>query len=120
MWNIEQKAPVHTVDTHEFITTVSFTLNGKLAIAGLHSGMCTFFNVEVWLYFLPFIVTYTLKGLVPAGKIYVHSSRGKNKKGKKISGIEALPDGKSVCSCPHSLLQHLNVLFTSFADTNNI
>ena len=47
LWNIEQKSVVYIVDTHEFITTVAFTLNGKLAIAGLHSGMCTFYDVEV-------------------------------------------------------------------------
>lgn len=47
LWNIEQKTSIKTIDTQEFITTVSFTLDGKLAIAGLHSGMCRFFSSEV-------------------------------------------------------------------------
>lgn len=47
LWNIEQKAAIHVVDTHEFITTVAFSLDGKFAISGSHSGLCSVYSTEV-------------------------------------------------------------------------
>ena len=54
------------------ITAVSFSPDGKTAIAGVLSGLCLFYETE---------------GLKYHTQIHVRSSRGKNAKGSKITGI---------------------------------
>jgi len=81
LWSIEDKKPLYVQVVNEFITTIAFTLDGKTAITGSHCGKCSFFATEQ---------------LKPGVQIHVHSSRGKNKKGKKITGIEPLPGGEMI------------------------
>ncbi|CAG0881302.1 unnamed protein product [Darwinula stevensoni] len=50
--------------------------NGKIAVVGTYDGRCIFYNTEELKYFT---------------QIHVRSTRGKNAKGRKISGIEPAP-----------------------------
>lgn len=72
LWSIPDKDVAFSVATGEFITAVAFTPNGKTAICGLLSGICIFYETE---------------GLTNPWQIHVRSSRGKNAKGSKITGI---------------------------------
>ena len=73
LWSIPDKSAPYTAATNEFITAVGFSPDGKVAICGVLSGMCTFYKTE---------------GLESDFQIHVRSSRGKNAKGSKITGIE--------------------------------
>ncbi|KAJ6439845.1 WD repeat containing protein 44 [Purpureocillium lavendulum] len=75
LWSIPDKAVAFSVQAHEFITAVAFSPNGKTAICGLLSGLCLFYETE---------------GLKPQFHIHVRSSRGKNAKGSKITGIRTV------------------------------
>ncbi|OAA78681.1 WD repeat containing protein 44 [Akanthomyces lecanii RCEF 1005] len=72
LWSIPDKSVAFAAPTGEFITAVAFTPNGKTAICGLLSGVCIFYETE---------------GLKNPWQIHVRSSRGKNAKGSKITGI---------------------------------
>ncbi|VUC32137.1 unnamed protein product [Clonostachys rosea] len=72
LWNIPDKTVQFSTTTTEFQTAVGFSPDGTTAICGLLNGMCMFFNTE---------------GLTPINQIHVRSSRGKNAKGSKITGI---------------------------------
>lgn len=72
LWSIPDKSVAFSAPTNEFITAVAFTPNGKTAICGLLSGICIFYETE---------------GLKNPWQIHVRSSRGKNAKGSKITGI---------------------------------
>ena len=76
LWSIPDKAVAFSATTTEFQTAVAFSPDGKTAICGLLSGMCMFFETE---------------GLQLQFQIHVRSSRGKNAKGSKITGIRTLP-----------------------------
>jgi hypothetical protein len=58
----------------DLITAVAFSPDGKTAMAGVLSGLCLFYETE---------------GLKYHTQIHVRSSRGKNAKGSKITGIRA-------------------------------
>lgn len=73
LWSIPDKAVAFSANTTEFQTAVGFSPDGKTAICGLVSGMCMFFETE---------------GLQLQFQIHVRSSRGKNAKGSKITGIQ--------------------------------
>lgn len=75
LWSITEKSVPFSTETSEFITAVGFTPDGKTAICGSLTGMCTF---------------YTTEGLEAQYQIHVRSSRGKNAKGSKITGIQAI------------------------------
>ncbi|KFH42601.1 putative WD repeat-containing protein-like protein [Hapsidospora chrysogenum ATCC 11550] len=72
LWSIPDKSVPFSAETTEFITAVGFSPDGKTAICGVLSGMCTFYKTE---------------GLESQFQIHVRSSRGKNAKGSKITGI---------------------------------
>ena len=72
LWSIPDKNVAFSVPTPEFITAVGFAPDGKTAICGLLNGLCTFFETD---------------GLKTLYSIHVRSSRGKNAKGSKITGI---------------------------------
>lgn len=72
LWSIPDKTVAFSATTAEFQTAVAFSPDGKTAICGLLSGMCMFFET---------------KGLQSKFQIHVRSSRGKNAKGSKITGI---------------------------------
>ncbi|UKZ78940.1 hypothetical protein TrVFT333_006687 [Trichoderma virens FT-333] len=73
LWNIPDKSVAFSASTNEFITAVAFSPDGKMAICGVLNGMCSFFETE---------------GLKQKFQIHVRSSRGKNAKGSKITGIK--------------------------------
>jgi WD40 repeat protein len=73
LWNIPDKTVAFSASTNEFITAVAFSPDGKMAICGVLNGMCSFYETE---------------GLKLKFQIHVRSSRGKNAKGSKITGIK--------------------------------
>ncbi|CZS78319.1 unnamed protein product [Fusarium graminearum] len=80
LWSIPDKNVAFQAPVGEFITAVAFSPDGNIAICGVLSGLCTF---------------YTTEGLKLKYQIHVRSSRGKNAKGSKITGIRTMtiPDG---------------------------
>ncbi|KTW32583.1 uncharacterized protein T551_00068 [Pneumocystis jirovecii RU7] len=72
-WNIKDKTILFWNELPELITAVAFSPDGRMAIAGSFNGLCIF---------------YETKGLRYHTQIHVKSSRGKNSKGSKITGIE--------------------------------
>lgn len=75
LWSIPDKTVAFSVHLPDLITAVAFTPDGKLAIAGLLNGMCMIYETE---------------GLKFHSQIHAKSSRGKNSKGSKITGIQAM------------------------------
>ncbi|KAH6976283.1 WD40-repeat-containing domain protein [Ilyonectria sp. MPI-CAGE-AT-0026] len=75
LWSIPDRTVAFEANAGEFITAVAFTPDGKMAICGVLSGMATFYITE---------------GLKLRYQIHVRSSRGKNAKGSKITGIRTL------------------------------
>ena len=75
LWSIPDKSVAYGNSLPEFITAVAFTPDGKTAIAGCLNGMCLFFDTE---------------GLKYQTQIHVRSAHGKNAKGSKVTGIQAI------------------------------
>ncbi|KAJ2895244.1 hypothetical protein MKZ38_006744 [Zalerion maritima] len=75
LWSIPDKAVAFSARLQDLITAVAFSPGGKTAIAGVLNGLCYFFETE---------------GLKPQTQIHVRSSRGKNAKGSKITGISTI------------------------------
>ena len=75
LWSIPDKAVAYSVRLPDLITAVTFTPDGKLAIAGLLNGLCMVYDTE---------------GLKFHSQIHAKSSRGKNSKGSKITGIKTM------------------------------
>lgn len=73
LWSIPDKTVAYSMRLPDLITAVAFTPDGKLAIAGLLNGLC---------------IIYETEGLKFHSQIHAKSSRGKNSKGSKITGIE--------------------------------
>uniref|UniRef100_A0A8D3AR43 WD repeat-containing protein 44 n=1 Tax=Scophthalmus maximus TaxID=52904 RepID=A0A8D3AR43_SCOMX len=79
LWNIPDKkvALWNEVDGQtRLITAANFCQNGKYAVIGTYDGRCIFYDTE---------------GLKYHTQIHVRSTRGRNKVGRKITGIEPLP-----------------------------
>ncbi|KAL1895613.1 hypothetical protein Sste5346_005082 [Sporothrix stenoceras] len=72
LWSIPDKSVAFSAQLSDMITAVAFSPDGKMAIAGLLSGFCYLLETE---------------GLKPLTQIHVRSSRGRNAKGSKITGI---------------------------------
>ena len=72
LWSIPDKSVAFWNQLPDLITAVAFTPDGKTAIAGVLNGLCLFYETE---------------GLKYHTQIHVRSSRGKNAKGSKITGI---------------------------------
>ncbi|TPX16824.1 uncharacterized protein E0L32_003386 [Thyridium curvatum] len=77
LWSIPDKSVAYSAQLTDLITAVAFSPDGKTAIAGQLSGVCTFFETE---------------GLKLQAQVHVRSSRGKNAKGSKITGIQTLQE----------------------------
>ncbi|KAL2075746.1 hypothetical protein VTL71DRAFT_689 [Oculimacula yallundae] len=92
LWSIPDKSVSFWKQLPDLITAVAFTPDGKTAIAGVLSGLCMF---------------YETAGLNPQGQIHVRSSRGKNAKGSKITGI------RTTTYPPNDLAGEVKVLVTS-------
>lgn len=75
LWSIPDKKVAWSVVLPDLITAVAFTPDGKIAIAGLLNGLCMLYETE---------------GLKPHSQIHAKSSRGKNSKGSKITGISTM------------------------------
>ncbi|KAK6195219.1 hypothetical protein SNE40_000691 [Patella caerulea] len=78
LWNIPDKKVTlwsEVRGSSNLITTANFCQNGKFAVVGTYDGKCIFYNTEQLKYFT---------------QIHVRSTRGKNAKGRKITGIESL------------------------------
>lgn len=79
LWNIPDKkvAVWNEVDGQtKLITAANFCQNGKFAVVGSYDGRCIFYNTDQLKYHT---------------QIHVRSTRGKNSRGRKISGIEPMP-----------------------------
>lgn len=75
LWSIPDKSVAYWNQLPDLITAVSFSPDGKMAMAGVLSGLCLFYETE---------------GLKYHTQIHVRSSRGKNAKGSKITGIRTI------------------------------
>lgn len=73
LWDIVDKQVSFWNELPELVTAVSFSPDGRLAIAGTFTGMCLFYETE---------------GLRYHTQIHVRSSRGRNSKGSKITGVQ--------------------------------
>lgn len=79
LWSIPDKRVVLWNEVEgqpNLITAANFCQNGKYTVVGTYDGRCIFYETDQLKY-------YT--------QIYVRSTRGKNAKGQKITGIEPLP-----------------------------
>ncbi|CAG8980701.1 hypothetical protein HYALB_00007193 [Hymenoscyphus albidus] len=75
LWSIPDKSVAFWNQLPDLITAVAFSPDGKTAMAGVLSGLCLFYETE---------------GLKYQAQIHVRSSRGKNAKGSKITGIRTI------------------------------
>lgn len=75
LWSIPDKQIAWSAQLPDLITAVAFTPDGKTAIAGLLNGLCMLYETE---------------GLKFQNQIHAKSSRGKNSKGSKITGINTM------------------------------
>jgi WD40 repeat protein len=102
LWSIPDKAVAYSAQLPDMITAVAFSPDGKTAIAGILTGLCLFFETE---------------GLKLLTQIHVRSSRGKNAKGSKITGIQTMavpPSSLQNGTTPSSTDAHeVKVLITS-------
>ncbi|ELU01236.1 hypothetical protein CAPTEDRAFT_177177 [Capitella teleta] len=79
LWNIPDKKVAlwnEVSGTTKLITTANFLQNGRLAVVGTYDGRCIFYNTEQLKY---------------NTQINVKSTRGRNRRGRKITSVEALP-----------------------------
>ncbi|KAK4151539.1 WD40-repeat-containing domain protein [Chaetomidium leptoderma] len=75
LWSIPDQAVAFSAQLPDLVTAVAFSPDGKVAIAGLLNGLCMFYETE---------------GLKLSSQLHVRSSRGKNAKGSKITGIQTM------------------------------
>lgn len=75
LWSIPDKSVAYWNQVPDLITAVAFTPDGKTAIAGCLNGLCLFYETE---------------GLKYQTQIHVRSAHGKNAKGSKVTGIQAI------------------------------
>lgn len=72
LWSIPDNSIAFKVQLESFVTAVAFSPDGRTSIAGCHNGVCVFYDTS---------------GLKLQTQVHVRSSRGKNAKGSKITGI---------------------------------
>ena len=75
LWSIPDKSVAFWVQVPDLITAVAFTPDGKASIAGCLTGLCLFYETE---------------GLKYQTQIHVRSAHGRNAKGSKVTGIQAI------------------------------
>ncbi|XP_025080244.1 WD repeat-containing protein 44-like [Pomacea canaliculata] len=84
LWNIPDKKVTmwnELSGTSNLITTANFCHNGRLAVVGTYDGRCIFYTTDQLKY-------YTM--------LHVRSTRGKNARGRKITGIESMPGEEKI------------------------
>ena len=92
LWSIPDKSVAYWAKTNDLVTAVAFTPDGKVAIAGCLSGSCAFYETE---------------GFRQLTQMHVRSTHGKNAKGSKITGIQAINNP------PHDPNGDVKLLITS-------
>lgn len=75
LWSIPDKNVAFWAKAPEMITSVAFSPDGRTAISGGNGGLLGFYETE---------------GLSFVTQVHVRSSRGKNSKGSKITGIRTM------------------------------
>ncbi|KAL8822321.1 MAG: hypothetical protein Q9191_006943, partial [Dirinaria sp. TL-2023a] len=75
LWSIPDKSVAFWVQVPDLITSVAFSPDGKTSIAGCLNGLCLFYETE---------------GLKYQTQVHVRSAHGKNAKGSKVTGIQAI------------------------------
>ena len=75
LWSIPDKSVAYWSQAPDLITAVAFAPDGKTAIAGCLNGLCLFYETE---------------GLKYQTQIHVRSAHGKNARGSKVTGIQAI------------------------------
>ncbi|KZF26667.1 WD40 repeat-like protein [Xylona heveae TC161] len=75
LWSIPDKSVAYWNQVPDLVTAVAFTPDGRIAIAGCLNGVCLFYDTE---------------GLKYHTQIHVRSAHGRNAKGSKITGIQAI------------------------------
>ena len=75
LWSIPDKSVAYSNTLPDLITAVAFAPDGKTAIAGCLNGLCLFYETE---------------GLKYQTQLHVRSAHGKNAKGSKITGLQAI------------------------------
>ena len=80
LWSIPEGEVSYSAQATNMVTSVAFTPDGRYSMAGTYDGQCLIYETDK---------------MVLSGQIAVRSARGKNAKGSKITGIEAmtLPKG---------------------------
>lgn len=73
LWSIPDKNVAFVTTVPDMITAVAFTPDGRFSMAGCLNGLLNIYDTE---------------GLKVSGQIHVRSARGRNAKGKKITGID--------------------------------
>lgn len=75
LWSIPDKAVAYSAQLSEVVTAVAFSPDGATCMAGTLHGLCLFYGTD---------------GLKYQAQIHVRSSRGKNAKGSKVTGLHAM------------------------------
>lgn len=75
LWSIPDKSVAYSAQLSEVVTAVAFSPDGATCMAGTLHGLCLFYGTD---------------GLKYQAQIHVRSSRGKNAKGSKITGLHAM------------------------------
>ena len=75
LWSIPDKSVAYSNTLPDLITAVAFSPDGKTAMAGCLNGLCLFYETE---------------GLKYQTQLHVRSAHGKNAKGSKVTGIQAI------------------------------
>mmetsp|Transcript_1600 Transcript_1600/g.3523 ORF Transcript_1600/g.3523 Transcript_1600/m.3523 type:complete len:757 (+) Transcript_1600:184-2454(+) len=78
LWNIPEQTVTDWVNIHEMVTSTCFSPDGKKAVIGSYKGKCRFYSIEE-------------NQFEYITQIDVKNARGKNSRGKKITGIEYMP-----------------------------
>ena len=78
LWSIPEQTVVDWVNIHEMVTAVCFSPDGKKAVIGSYKGKCRFYSVEGNQF--EYITQMDVK-----------NTRGKNSRGKKITGLQYMP-----------------------------
>jgi WD40 repeat protein len=81
MWDIPDHKVIEWAQTPNMITAAAFSPDGKMVVAGLHSGEVIFHETIGLKYFT---------------QIECKNRHGKDKNGRKVTGLQYLPQGKKL------------------------
>ncbi|KAK9850113.1 hypothetical protein WJX84_008956 [Apatococcus fuscideae] len=82
-WNIPDQKVVDWADVHEMVTAAAFSSEGSRAVVGTMRGKCRFYQVDT-----NFRLDYQ-------AQIDVKNRRGKQAKGRKVTGVQFDPQDSS-------------------------